>query len=52
MVARAIVLWDVVPFLFILFNIASFAFPGIYNVVELGAKADGKTDSSKTFLTA
>lgn len=50
----------VVPFLFLLFissNGAPAIIPvgggsGIYNVMDLGAKPDGKTDSSKAFLTA
>lgn len=40
------------PLLFLLFN-QSLAKPIIkYNVVKLGAKPDGKTDSTKSFLSA
>ncbi|XP_027165291.1 polygalacturonase-like [Coffea eugenioides] len=37
--------------LFLLFN-QSLAIPGTYNILDLGAKPDGKTDSSKSLLSA
>ncbi|XP_027166793.1 polygalacturonase-like [Coffea eugenioides] len=40
-----------VTLLFLLFN-QSLAIPGTYNILELGAKPDGKTDSSKSLLSA
>lgn len=40
-----------VPFLLILFNQTS-AKPVTFNLMELGAKPDGKTDSTKSFLSA
>ncbi|KAK1390881.1 Polygalacturonase [Heracleum sosnowskyi] len=40
-----------VPFLLILFNQSS-AKPVTFNVIELGAKPDGKTDSTESFLSA
>lgn len=41
-----------VPFLLILFNQTCNAKPVSFNVIELGAKPDGKTDSTKSFLSA
>ncbi|CAK9138353.1 unnamed protein product, partial [Ilex paraguariensis] len=41
----------VFPLLFIIFN-QSFATAATYNVLNLGAKPDGRTDSAKSFLNA
>lgn len=38
--------------LFLFFNTSNGAVPGTYNVVDLGARPNGKTDSSKAFLSA
>ena len=40
-----------VTLLFLLFN-QSLAIPGTHNILDLGAKPDGKTDSSKSLLSA
>ncbi|XP_027166530.1 polygalacturonase-like [Coffea eugenioides] len=41
----------IVTLLFLLFN-QSLAIPDTYNILDLGAKPDGKTDSSKSLLSA